>query len=109
MRFEYHPEAATPWARTRHLNVFRNAADPIDTVLFIDGLKRVIQTKKDITLFTGPTTAPVDAMSVSGRVVYDAFGRAIAQHYPVTEALGNAGAFNDAGDPIAVRVKVVVA
>ena len=87
--------------RTRHLDVFRNAADPIDTVLFTDGIKRVLQTKKDITLFTGAATAPVDVMSVSGRLVYDAFGRAIAQYYPVTEALGNPGVFNEAYDSIA--------
>jgi RHS repeat-associated protein len=101
LRFEYHPEAPTPWARTRHLDVFRNVADPIDTVLFTDGLKRVLQTKKDISLFTGPMTAPVDVMSVSGRIIFDAFGRAIAQYYPVTEALGNPGMFNAAYDSIA--------
>ncbi|WP_019143026.1 SpvB/TcaC N-terminal domain-containing protein [Noviherbaspirillum massiliense] len=101
IRFEYHPDAPTPWARTRHLDVYRNAADPIDTVLFTDGIKRVIQTKKDITLFTGATTAPLDVMSVSGRIVYDAFGRAVSQYYPVTEALGRAGIFNEAVDSVA--------
>ncbi|HEX7888790.1 MAG TPA: SpvB/TcaC N-terminal domain-containing protein, partial [Ramlibacter sp.] len=100
LRMEYHPEATVPWARTRHLDVFRNAADPIDTVLFTDGLKRVVQTKKDISLFMGATSAPVDVMSVSGRVLFDAVGRSVAQYYPVTEPLGNPGAFNAAFDTI---------
>src|SRR6478609_6994143 len=98
---EYHPEAVTPWARTRHIDVFRSAGDPIDTVLFTDGLKRVIQTKKDISLFTGPTSSPADVMSVSGRVIFDAMGRSVAQYYPVTESLGNPGVFNEAFDSIA--------
>ncbi len=46
LRFEYHPEATTPFAITDHINVFRGDADPITTILFIDGLKRVTQTKK---------------------------------------------------------------
>ena len=37
-------------------------------MLFIDGLKRVLQTKKDATIFTGPDTAAQDVMIVSGRV-----------------------------------------
>jgi RHS repeat-associated protein len=101
LRFEYQPDAPTPWARTRHLDSYRNIADPIDTVLFTDGLKRVLQTKKDISLFTGTNTAPADVMSVSGRITYDAFGRATAQHYPVTEPLGSFATFNDTYDSIA--------
>src|SRR5207249_8877295 len=48
IRFEYHHDAATPWARTMHIDTFRDPSgvDTINTVLFIDGLKRVLQTKK---------------------------------------------------------------
>ncbi len=52
IRFEYHPEAEIPWALTRHIDVYRNVNDPIETVLFTDGLKRVLQTKKDATIHT---------------------------------------------------------
>jgi RHS repeat-associated protein len=104
LRFEYHPHDVTPWARTRHLDAFRNLADPIDTVLFTDGIKRVLQTKKDISLHTGANAAPTDVMSVSGRITYDAFGRAVNQYYPVTEPLGRHGMFNPAIDAIAPTV-----
>jgi RHS repeat-associated protein len=93
-RFEYHPEAAVPWARTRHLDPFRDMADPIDTVVFMDGEQRVLQTKKDGTVFTGPDSAAQDVMLVTGRVKFDFFGRAIEQFYPVTEPLGTPGVFN---------------
>jgi len=41
MVFEYHPEQPVPFARTANIDVFRNAADPIETVIFTDGYKRV--------------------------------------------------------------------
>ena len=101
IRFEYHPEAAIPWAITRHLDKFRSATDTIDTVVFIDGLGRQIQTKKDATIYTGPASAAQDVMTVSGAVTYDAFGRQIAVRYPVTEPLGTAGTFNTSVDTVA--------
>jgi YD repeat-containing protein len=39
-------------------------------------------------------------MVVSGRVVFDPFGRTIRQFYPVTEALGLPGTFNTAFDGV---------
>jgi len=98
--FEYHPEAATPWAITRHLDKFRSATDTIDTVTFMDGLGRVIQTKKDATVYNG-TTGGQDVMTVSGAVTYDAFGRQTAVRYPTTEPLGSAGTFNTGVDTVA--------
>lgn len=80
--FEYHPEAAVPYAVTRHLDRTADGSvkdDTIDTVTFADGLGRVVQSKKDATV--GGT----DVMTVSGRAVYDALGRAVQQYYPVTE------------------------
>ncbi|GAA2604996.1 hypothetical protein GCM10010436_02740 [Paractinoplanes durhamensis] len=82
---EYHPEAATPYAVTR--NIDRNAdgtirTNSIDTVVFTDGLGRILQTKKDVTL------GGVEAMTVSGRIVHDFAGRMVAQSYPVSEAKG---------------------
>ncbi|MEV6107918.1 SpvB/TcaC N-terminal domain-containing protein [Streptomyces sp. NPDC051940] len=85
--FSYHPQASVPYAVTRHLD--RTAAgtvraDTIDTVTFTDGLGRVVQTKKDARV------GGQDVMTVSGRTVYDAFGRAAQQYYPTTEAKGPA-------------------
>ena len=45
--FSYSPFAAKPWALTRHVDGFRSATDRIETALFTDGFKRVVQTKKD--------------------------------------------------------------
>jgi len=98
--FEYHPEAQVPWALTRHYDPYRSPADTIDTVLFTDGLKRVIQTKKDATLHTGADSGAMDGMTVSGRVIFDGMGRTVLQYYPVTEGLGQPGAFNPAFDNI---------
>lgn len=100
IQFEYHPEASTPWALTRHIDSFRSATDTIDTVLFVDGLKRVIQTKKDATVFAGPDSVPQDVMIVSGRVTFDFVGRTVEQYYPVTEPLGTPGTFNATYDNI---------
>ncbi|HZJ67916.1 MAG TPA: toxin TcdB middle/N-terminal domain-containing protein [Kofleriaceae bacterium] len=82
---EYHPEAAVPYARTAHIDVFRNVADPIETVLFTDGLRRVLQTKKDASVFQGRAASPADVMIVSGCVAFDHMGRAFETHYPITE------------------------
>ena len=100
IRFEYHPEGSVPWAHTWHLDTFRDPADPIETVLFTDGLKRVLQTKKDGTIHTGPDTPAQDVMIVSGRVTFDLAGRAVEQYYPVTEPLGAPGVFNPTYDSI---------
>jgi RHS repeat-associated protein len=91
--FEYHPEAAVPYAVTRHAD--RDAtgapkADTIDTITFIDGLKRTIQTKKDASVHTGPDTPPATVMTISGHVTFDFLGRAVEQFYPVTEPKGAA-------------------
>jgi RHS repeat-associated protein len=65
-------------------------ADPIDTMLFTDGMKRVLQTKKDASVSEGNGVAAQDKMIVSGRVAMDALGRSIAQYYPTAQTKGNA-------------------
>jgi len=108
LRFDYHPEGSAgcaapgasgcagtvPYALTQHLDLDAGgntkASGTIDTILFTDGLKRVLQTKKDASVLEGTTTAQ-DVMIVSRRVVFDEVGRTIKQFYPVTEALGLAG------------------
>ena len=91
--FEYHPETDVPYAVTRHADRQADGSlreDTIDTVSFVDGLARPIQTKKDATLHAGADTPATLAMTVSGRVVYDFVGRAVEQFYPVSEAKGAA-------------------
>jgi RHS repeat-associated protein len=99
IQFEYHPDASPPWARTRHLDTFRAPLDTIDQVVFVDGLRRVLQTKRDGTVFTAPDTPAQDRVIVSGRVKFDLVGRAAEQYYPAPpEPLGAPGDFNHAYD-----------
>lgn len=100
IQFEYHPDDEVPWALSKHIDVYRDVNDPIETVLFTDGLKRVIQTKKDATLHTSPTSQSEEGMIVSGHLTVDFVGRTIEQYYPITEELGNQGLFNPGIDPI---------
>lgn len=98
--FEYHHDAETPWAITRHADLFRDPDDTIDTVLFTDGLKRVLQTKKDATIYVGDNAKAQDMMIASGRLTFDFLGRVVEQRYPVTEPLGSPGVLNETVDPI---------
>ncbi|MDI2131271.1 SpvB/TcaC N-terminal domain-containing protein [Yinghuangia seranimata] len=88
IEFEYHPEAAVPYATTK--NIDRNAvglrSDTIDTVTFTDGLKRVLQTKKDATVPSTPGGLASQVMTISGRLTFDALGRTVARYYPTTKA-----------------------
>ncbi len=98
--FEYEPDAAVPWALTSHLDTFRNVRDTIDTVTFVDGLGRVLQTKKDGTIHVGQDDAPKDVMLVSGRTRFDFVGRVIEEFHPVVEPLGSAKEFNRTYDSV---------
>jgi len=107
--FSYFPETSVPYALTGHLD--RNPdnsikSNRIETVLFIDGLKRVLQTKKDTTIFvgTGDTQLPVDKMIVSGRVTFDFVGRTVEQRYPTEQSLGLQGTFVDTADSVQATV-----
>jgi RHS repeat-associated protein len=93
---------AIPYALTQHVD--KDAAgtlkDPIETLLYTDGLKRVLQTKKDASIHNGPDSTLANSMVVSGRVTFDFIGRAIEQFYPVTEPKGANSAFNTAFDSV---------
>jgi RHS repeat-associated protein len=102
--FEYHPEAAVPYAVTRHVDRTATGVrdDTIDTVTFVDGLKRVLQTKKDASVPPSPGADPQPVMITSGRAVYDFAGRVVTGSYPVTEPKGAANTeFNPTVDPVA--------
>jgi RHS repeat-associated protein len=100
------PLALVPFALTQHIDKDANGAlkssATIDTILFTDGLKRIIQNKKDIALSNGPSGTPADVVAVSGQISFDAFGRMTQQFYPTTELKGtNNTLFNTAFDAIA--------
>ncbi|MFG2876037.1 SpvB/TcaC N-terminal domain-containing protein [Streptomyces sp. NPDC048337] len=102
--FDYHPEAVVPYASTKHLDRAATGvrADTIDTITFTDGLKRVLQTKKDAAVAASPGAAPAQVMTVSGRLKFDFLGRAVEKYFPVTEAKGSANTtFNAAFDTVA--------
>lgn len=86
IRFEYHPEAVKlntsdgsiigpAYAVTKHYDP-QHTTDSIETVTFVDGFGRAIQVKKDAYI------DGVQQMIVSGKVKYDAFGRAVEAYYP---------------------------
>jgi RHS repeat-associated protein len=97
IEFEYFPDAQVPWALTRHYDP-ADPKNPLLTAIFVDGLARVLQTKKDAALYAGDGTADTEVMVVSGRVKFDAFGRTIRALYPITEPSGSPGTFNDKED-----------
>ncbi len=97
--FEYHPEADVPWAGTKHYDPAHPDND-LETITFIDGLKRSLQVKKDGAIHSAPNAADDEQMIVSGRLTFDAFGRTIESYYPVTEPKGGESDFNDTPDGI---------
>lgn len=99
LKFEYHPQATVPWALTRHYDP-ANPANALETSTFIDGLGRVLQTKKDVALYQGDNAADKEQMVVSGRVRFDAFGRTTHNYYPTTENTGAAGTLNKTFDAV---------
>lgn len=99
IKFEYHPEATVPYALTNHFDP-QNPKNDLQTSIFVDGLERVLQTKKDVAIFNGDGKADTEMMSVSGRVIFDALGRAIKAYYPITEAIGSQGTFNKDFDTV---------
>ena len=114
--FDYQPKAtfgingitAPAYAVTKHYDI-QHPSDDLETVTFVDGFGRPVQVKKDGVVTTAAKgSAPKDetVMIVSGRKVYDAFGRVAKAYYPVTEALGNKTAFNKAFDNVSPTVTV---
>jgi YD repeat-containing protein len=104
--FEYQPARLLPektadgrdlyspaLAVTHHKDVARDPFaddrqkwDPIDTVTFVDGLGRLIQTKKDHELDQGAGRPPLVGTTVSGRVTFDHRGRVHTQAQPFFSA-----------------------
>ena len=114
--FDYQPKAtfgtngitAPAYAVTQHYDI-QHPSDDMETVTFVDGFGRPVQVKKDGVVTTAAKgSAPKDetVMIVSGRNVYDAFGRVAKAYYPVTEAVGSKTTFNKAFDNVSPTVTV---
>jgi len=99
IHFDYFPDAAVPYALTQHYDP-EHPNNFIETSTFIDGLSRPIQVKKDAAIYDDATGTDTEQMIVSGRVIFDAFGRTTTAYYPTTEALGTKEVFNPAFDDI---------
>ncbi len=106
--FEYKPKAefgesgisAPAYAVTKHYDI-QHPGDDLETVTFVDGFGRPVQVKKDGVVTTaskGSGASDQTVMIVSGRNVYDAFGRVAKAYYPVTEGTGSKTSFNTSFD-----------
>ena len=75
----------------------------METVTFIDGFGRPIQVKKDgvtTEVTGGKPSQSRQVMIVSGRNVYDAFGRVVKSYYPTEESTGKKTTFSTAFDDV---------
>jgi len=90
--FEYHPEAEIPYAHTMHYDSVYDS--DIETYSFTDGLGRPVQVKKTALLFEDPTAEDTQGYIVSGKVMYDAFGRVGEAYQPVFESAANPTTYN---------------
>ncbi len=101
--FEYFPTGGYAYAVANHFDAF-NPDNSINTVAFADGLGRITQTKSDATTFAAPNQPATDVMVVSGRVEFDDLRRPVKEWYPIQEALGTAGTFNESFSPVSPTV-----
>ena len=99
IKFEYFPaeldsityEIISPaYAITRHYDERRSLTDDsdIETIAFCDGFGRIIQTKKEAMVYNGNASS-VHSMIVSGKNIYDSYGRVVKTYYPTSETFSN--------------------
>ena len=114
--FEYQPLAtfgesgitAPAYAVTKHYDI-QHPNDDLETVTFVDGFGRAVQVKKDGVVTSaskGNSAKDENVMIVSGRNVYDAFGRVAKAFYPTTEGNGSKSTFNKSFDNVSPTVTV---
>lgn len=104
IRFDYHPASLVPWAHTAHYDPAHPGND-LETVTFMDGLERTLQTKKDGAIFQGRGKDDKEQLIVSGRILFDGLGRAATAYYPVTEDKGADSLFTSDFDNVSPTVK----
>ncbi|MDR0799441.1 MAG: type IV secretion protein Rhs, partial [Dysgonamonadaceae bacterium] len=98
IHFDYQPLAVRAngaitqpaYAITKHYDLQHDGND-LETVTFVDGFGRAVQVKKDGVVTTGTQSSEV--MLVSGRNVFDAYGRISKAYYPITEPMGTKTVF----------------
>lgn len=81
----------------------------METVTFVDGFGRAVQVKKDGVVTSaskGNSAKDENVMIVSGRNVYDAFGRVAKTFYPTTEGTGSKSTFSKSFDNVSPTVTV---
>ena len=81
----------------------------METVTFVDGFGRAVQVKKDGVVTSaskGSSAKDENVMIVSGRNVYDAFGRVAKTFYPTTEGTGSKSTFSKSFDNVSPTVTV---
>ena len=81
----------------------------METVTFVDGFGRAVQVKKDGVVTSaskGNSAKDENVMIVSGRNMYDAFGRVAKAFYPTTEGTGSKSTFNKSFDNVSPTVTV---
>ncbi|MFR6389905.1 MAG: RHS repeat-associated core domain-containing protein, partial [Prevotella sp.] len=114
--FEYQPLAtfnesgitAPAYAVTKHYDI-QHPNDDLETVTFVDGFGRAVQVKKDGVVTSaskGSSAKDENVMIVSGRNVYDAFGRVAKAFYPTTEGTGSNSTFSKSFDNVSPTVTV---
>ena len=81
----------------------------METITFVDGFGRAVQVKKDGVVTSaakGNSAKDENVMIVSGRNVYDAFGRVAKAFYPTTEGTGSKSTFSKSFDNVSPTVTV---
>ena len=81
----------------------------METVTFVDGFGRAVQVKKDGVVTSaskGNSAKDENVMIVSGRNMYDAFGRVAKAFYPTTEGTGSKSTFSKSFDNVSPTVTV---
>ncbi|HVR07482.1 MAG TPA: toxin TcdB middle/N-terminal domain-containing protein, partial [Thermoanaerobaculia bacterium] len=84
LTFEYFPAASPPLAVVHQKDVTRSAT--IDSVVFVDGIERTVETKVSAELDQGSGTATSTGMRVSGHLDFDALGRVAGRGQPVFDS-----------------------
>lgn len=96
------PKGPIPVAKVTHFD--EKNPEGIQTLHFIDGFNRTLQTKKTADLSTSSGLPNTRAQwVVSGRVVYDALGRATANYFPDIDSTSGLTFLDRFGSAFAVR------
>ncbi len=84
LAMEYFPVADPPYAVVHHKDITR--PDPIDTVVFQDGLGRTLQSRRDTAVDQNSGSATRVGFVVSGQVEFDPLGRVASVGQPVFDS-----------------------